>query len=858
MNNDMKCAFAMFARGERHIRYKDNVVSELERIVPSADIVEIDAACAEDRLPDIPDSYAGWDKSIFMRLAIPLMDQFSGYDRVIWMDADVDIVSDKFAGITNVDTSQDGLAAAPDIKQQMYTSRMRRMFAGWRNRAYFNSGVLVMDLAKIDRDSWLKRISNGISRHLREGFRWPDQDILNGLFDIRMMDGRFNTIWRNVGQQVKPWLIHYTDGRGKNMLDNIIASKRSESMKKEKACFAVYAEGERFTEYKRNLLYTLRKASKGIDIIELDMSQACKHLTEVPKEDRPKFARLAIPLMEQFRCYDKVVWVDVDVDVVSDRFCEVVGVETSDDGLAAVADRWQDFCFKYMRKRFGSFDKPVYFNSGVLVMDLRKIDKDNWIKRVNAGVSDHLKKKFSNWDQDLINEYFDVKPMDKRFNGQIDHGVFPEDSFLRHYLADDGHKALDKLVASRRSLYDAGDELVSGVTKSMQETDPVDAVFVIGTGSHSNNDELRYALRNLDAHCKFIRDVYICGECPSWVDKSAVRHLQWPDRFSHAKDSNIIDKLRHACEYPGIAKKILFCSDDQFQTRECSWDDFEPRYLRVYKSNDSWYADKHRLWHTRLRKTLEREVQRRKSIGMKSGDVYYYQPHMWMQIDRDAFMDYARWSEYDRRDDTIIASGYFNFAYAKGKEDFDHVFLDHAVNSMPKATHVAYNDGCCDAVLKMLAQEFPEKCRFEVGYDVGGNAECGERCNVDYNPAPATDDELMAISDTISGIKSSGEHSELLGDVCRAEELRIYGVRGWRTVWSDIISRFSSGTVSKRSDAADRVIRGYTSNPKAMRTISESKPKRDVGVFRAPGGANDVRKSIRVALQRKVGNGIIL
>jgi hypothetical protein len=135
---------------------------------------------------------------------------------------------------------------------------------------------------------------------------------------------------------------------------------------------------------------------------------------------------------------------------------------------------------------------------------------------------------------------------------------------------------------------------------------PVDAVFVIGTDSVGNNEELRYALRSLACNCKFVRDVYICGFCPSWVDRSVVRHLQWPDRFSHAKDANIIDKLRHACEQPGIAKRILFCSDDQFQTRECTWDDFAPRYLRRYSSDDNWYALKKRVWHDRLRDTLER------------------------------------------------------------------------------------------------------------------------------------------------------------------------------------------------------------------------------------------------------------
>lgn len=245
--------------------------------------------------------------------------------------------------------------------------------------------------------------------------------------------------------------------------------------------------------------------------------------------------------------------------------------------------------------------------------------------------------------------------------------------------------------------------------------EPVDAVFVIGSGSVHGNEELRYALRNMDRHCPFVRNVYICGECPSWVDRSAVVHLPWPDRFSHAKDANIVDKLRHACSQPGIAERVLFCSDDQFQTRECSWGDFSPRFLRKFFIGDPWYDAKHRLWHRRLRKTLEREVERRKAEGLDVSDVYYYQPHIWMPMDRDKFLEYAAWSDYEHRDDTIIASGYFNFANVHGSKDHDHVFLGRSPPGPLNATHVAYNDGSYRAAMNILAEMFPGKSRFERG-----------------------------------------------------------------------------------------------------------------------------------------------
>ena len=348
--------------------------------------------------------------------------------------------------------------------------------------------------------------------------------------------------------------------------------------------------------------------------------------------------------------------------------------------------------------------------------------------------------------------------------------------------------------------------------------DPVDAVFVLGTGSMHNNEEFRYALRNLEVNCPFVRRVYLSGFCPAWVDRSRIIHLDVQDRFYHAKDANIIDKLLQACKQPGIAKRILFCSDDQFQTRVCTWDDFKPRYLRRFSLDDPWYANKNRTWHTRLRETLVRDFQRRRAAGLDTSRVFYYQPHMWMQIDRDAFIQYAAWSDYPNRTDTIIASGYMNFADVDGVPDFDHRFLDAGSPAISgKECHLAYHDDSEGLAMSYLRDRFPNPSRFERADSEGRVPTFAPRPwskpVATVNQAPLLQDPVPRLPQGGPTLTASFEEERIIGrlrariettqvwmplkdEVEEAETMRRLNAKGWRKVWNDILMRWRLDTMS--------------------------------------------------------------
>lgn len=887
-----KNAFAICARGERYIEYRNNLVEALKKYVPDADIVDIDPEKAKKYLPGIKEG----ELFTFSRLAIPLMPEFKGYNRVVWLDVDVDVVSDRFADImdpSKVETSDDGLAAAMDINQEMYAEYISKRLPQWNNPLYYNAGVLVMDLKTIDRKKWRKNISDGIAEHVRSPLRWADQDIVNAYFDVWQMDEKFNWIWaRGMDASNGAWLVHYCNSVGHQTLDEIIEVRKDCGGKlqswKERCIVisprhdfirpwirAYFATGNTIPlvivpgpdgDWKDGDMEYCKAAADFCGGRILDCSSEWKDSARLAERAVKKsrvgwFTKKAILHAVATRLAPKSwAWIDDDAEVTG-----------SLDECFVCAERAPGFIYSQFY-RPDSIDNR--HPASLYRSNIDTGDKVCWNSLVffhgdaNKRIADELGKDFPVEDDEIVfGHLYKSNPAwhegfcDFSIRGWQKNCKLAKDipsiwsGKLLHYTTTRNDGEVKKIWAAKAErLPKAPFETADASADKSGDADPVDAVFVIGTESFDNNKELRYALRSIAKNCKFVRDVYICGFCPSWVDRSKVKHLQWPDRFRHAKDANIIDKLRHACETPGIAKRILFCSDDQFQTKECTWDDFAPRYLRRYSSGDGWYEGRNRVWHSRLRKTLERDVQRRRSMGLNANDVFYYQPHIWMPIDRDRFIDYARWCGYENRDDTIIASGYYNFVDAKGRPDFDHTFIGGDESGVPNTTHIAYHDGSYEIAMKILESLFPEKCEFEKEEPVRTmripspkpsntsrqlprpmrpepvakpGASSVQVSNGD-DPSAAKPEETAEILDVTARIRENPAWHSLLGEVSRAEELRLFGVRGWRTVWRDIITRWRDATCngtdfapveSRRSEAAARVVNAYISNPDSMRTV---------------------------------------
>lgn len=854
-------AFALCADGNQYEAYKDNLLNGLKKYLPGIDVVQINPNTISDLLSGVPEEQL----PTMSRLAIPLMKEFDKYDRVIWIDVDVDIISSKFANILKVDTSKDGLAAVADLRQEFFAGYMKSRFPDYDHPIYFNAGLLVMDLYKIDRGIWKNKIAKSLEEHKNQPLRWKDQDILNANFEIKEIDTRFNYLWvRGVDPIHGAYLIHYVGKRGNDMLDEILAL-RSNGETASQGRYVVISPRRDFV---RPWIRAYFASGNTIPLLivhspynnwKADDFRYCKAAAEhsggLIFDISSEFDNVDTRRNFKSRIFHSVakdihprswVWVDDDVEITG-LLNECFDYAESAPGFVCSQFYYPGMIPDSIDSRHHAFLDINGRSDRLCWMSLLFFhgEANNRLAAIDTSdISDHdVFRRLYQKDPIWHDGFYDFSIREWQTHCKTSEDI-PQHWGGRaiHYSGSGNAKIAwaDKVDSLPLAPFEEKQE-ENPMENEESGDGPIDAVFVIGNGSINGNEELRYALRNLEKHCKFVRDVYICGVCPSWVDKTIVKHLQWPDRFNHAKDANIIDKLRHACEVRGIAKRILFCSDDQFQTRECSWEDFRPRYLRRYLSNDTWYEQKHRIWHTRLRNTMERDVKRRQSLGLDANEVFYYQPHIWMPIDRDKFIDYAKWSNYERRDDTIIASGYFNFINADGFPDQDNpvTFLDGGNRDIPSTVHVAYHDGSYNVAMSMLKKMFPDRCRFELPAkkniiigSVNSNARTmgqAEAVYSDTSSAPATKDEIDRIINVMRRIRQNPAWHGMLHEVAKAEELRLFGVMGWRIVWRDIIERWRRDTNSgcdavpvktSKSDDAAAILKKYSDNPLSMRTIS--------------------------------------
>lgn len=96
--------------------------------------------------------------------------------------------------------------------------------------------------------------------------------------------------------------------------------------------------------------------------------------------------------------------------------------------------------------------------------------------------------------------------------------------------------------------------------------------------SHTQDVELRYALRSVEKYLKGYGDIFIIGQAPRWIKNVTVIPATDNDKIYY-KERNIFNKIMLACQDSRVSEDFLFLNDDHFLLSEFEAGEF-PKYYQ--------------------------------------------------------------------------------------------------------------------------------------------------------------------------------------------------------------------------------------------------------------------------------------
>lgn len=251
----------------------------------------------------------------------------------------------------------------------------------------------------------------------------------------------------------------------------------------------------------------------------------------------------------------------------------------------------------------------------------------------------------------------------------------------------------------------------------------MDILYIIGTGSKWNNNELKYSLRGIAKNGINIDRVFIVGSIPDFVNKETVICIPLEDP-TEIKHYNMLYKIDYVISHTDIGKNndgnFLVSSDDHFYIKPTDFNIYpfywrgamlpdeskrkpgnkyqdslistrkvlESYNLPYYKFN--WHGNTYfntKLWNDPMFKEI-----REKSLTVNQGlEPTAIMLNYWLKVKPFQFVH--------RKD--------CKFKFTVSEDKFHEKIKDREVFSTYPNIHLGL-------VAKWLQKEFPDKCKYEI------------------------------------------------------------------------------------------------------------------------------------------------
>jgi hypothetical protein len=109
----------------------------------------------------------------------------------------------------------------------------------------------------------------------------------------------------------------------------------------------------------------------------------------------------------------------------------------------------------------------------------------------------------------------------------------------------------------------------------------MDILYILGTGSTWQDNEIRYSLRGIEKNVLDFENVFVVGEKPKWLKN--IIHIPASDSYN-SKGPNSFSKIKLACEDKRLSNDFLLMNDDFFIFKKISAENYPFYYKGITPS----------------------------------------------------------------------------------------------------------------------------------------------------------------------------------------------------------------------------------------------------------------------------------